>query len=385
MALSLVCSLSVVLATPARVPAAPAADRGGYERVLREEAYWISTAQLSCAGPGNGAIAEAAVRGPGAVSVHPYEANLGAQALLLADPRYLPMVRGYLEWYLRTLNRPDRNGVTGTVYDYDYDPRTCVGTPQPHPGTGERPKYDSTDAYAGTFLSLVAAYARADPAGHDFLRAPAVRADLEAVADVIGATRRPSGLSGATPTYPAEYLMDNVEAQRGIEDYGWLLRTVLDDPAGAQRRFAEAAAIRAAIETHLWAASRTPGMYAFAADRPSPSWDTWFPDSVAQLWPVWAGVGDPGRRRALWAAFARRWPEWVRSTPAYGTVAPEHDPNAGVAYAAATVGDRAAVDEYLRNTEERWVKRGRPPPWTVDDAGFRALAAATMAASLGDP
>ena len=375
----LVCSLDTALVGPVAVAPAPPVSRVDYARVVRDEAYWISTAQLTCDGPGRGAIAETPVVGDRPVSVHPYEANLAARALLVADARYRPMVRRYLEWYLRSLNRPDHNGLFGTVYDFDYDPRTCIGGPQPHPVTGARPKYDSTDAYAGTFLTLVAEYARADPAGHSFLRTPVVRADLATIADVVTATRGPSGLSGATPTYPAEYLMDNVEAQRGIDDYGWLLRAVLDDPGAAQRRSAEAARIRGAIEARLWLAGRTPGMYRWAADRLDPSWDVWFPDSLAQLWPVLDGLGDETRRRALWAGFSRRWPAWTRSTPAYGTVAVEHDPNAAIAYAAARVSDRAAVDDYLLSTQERWVRRGRPPPWTVDDAGFRALAAHTTA------
>jgi hypothetical protein len=179
--------------------------------------------------------------------------------------------------------------------------------------------------------------------------------------------------------------MDNVEARRGLEDYAGLLGTVLDDPAAAERRAAEAARIADAIEAYLWAASRTGGMYGWAADELDPSWDVWFPDSVAQVWPVFDGLGDDRRRHDLWAAFNRRWPTWTRSSPAYGTVTVEHDPNAAIAYAAARIGDRDAVDEYLLSSERRWAAPGRPPPWTVDDAGFRALAAYTMAGSVGDP
>jgi hypothetical protein len=371
-------ALAVALSRPAALlgrahPAPP-----DYERIVREEAGWIIAAQLSCAGDGDGAIAEARITGPGPVSVHPYEANIAARGLLAAGPDTVPAVRRYLQWYLQHLNRPDRSGVVGTVYDYDYDPVRCSGTPQRHPVTGERPKYDSTDAYAGTFLTLVTAYAQAAPGDRDLLRSPAVRVDLDAVADVVGATRRPSGLSGATPIYPAEYLMDNVEAQRGIADYAWLLQEVLGDPAAGQRRAAQAAGIRDAIEARLWQGSRTAGMYGWAADQLSPSGERWFPDSVAQLWPVLDGLGPAGRRAQAWAAFDRRWPAWRRSTPAYGAVAAEHDPNAAAGYAAARMGDRNAVDDYLRSSQRYWADAGRPPPWTVDDAGFRALAARAM-------
>ncbi|MGD9990285.1 hypothetical protein [Pseudonocardia sp.] len=343
--------------------------------IVEDEAYWVSTAQLTCAGEGAGAIAEARIVGTGLVSVHPYEANIGARAMVAAGGRYLPMVRHYLDWYLSRLNAPDTSGVDGTVYDYDYDPVTCAGRFQQRPGSTMVPTYDSTDAYAGTFLTLVTHYARADPAAARALDTPQLRAGLVRVADAIGATRTPSGLTAATPTYDAEYLLDNIEAQQGLADYAWLLGTVFADPAAASVRAAEAAAMGEAIERVLWAGSHTPGLYAVAADDLDPSWDVWFPDSLAQLWPVMAGLGDEDRRSALWAAFSARWPGWADSTPRYGAVSPDHDPNSSVAHAAAVVGDRAALDAYLRSSQTRWVDPGRPPPWTVDDSGFRALAA----------
>ncbi|MBN9111136.1 MAG: hypothetical protein J0I34_20425 [Pseudonocardia sp.] len=39
------------------------------------------------------------------------------------------------------------------------------------------------------------------------------------------------------------------------------------------------------------------------------------------------------------------------------------------------VADRPAPDTYLRSSQARWVETGRPPPRTVDDSRFRALAA----------
>ncbi len=76
-----------------------------------------------------------------------------------------------------------------------------------------------------------------------------------------------------------------------------------------------------------------------------------------------------------WSAFTARWPEWTAGTPAYGSVCVRHDPNAAVAYAAARAGDAAALDAYLAVSQRNWADAGRPPPWTVDDSGFRALAA----------
>lgn len=357
---------------PAAESAVPAPD---YQKIIEDEAYWVSTAQLHCTGDGHGAIAEARIAGPAPVSIHPYEANLGARAMLAAGPRYFPMVRSYLDWYRGHLNRPDASGVRGTVYDYDVDPTTCTSTFQPHPVTGAVPKYDSTDAYAGTFLSLVAEYARVNPGDRSHLRAPGVRRDLDLVADVVEATTGPNGLSAATPSYPAQYLLDNVEASLGLRDYSWLLSHVLGDAAGAARYGAQADRMDDAIETHLWEASRVPGMYGWAADELTPSWGTWYPDSVAQVWPIWGRVGPAQRRSAAWTEFTARWPQWWRSTPLFGSVSVEHDPNPAVAYAAARIGDREALDAYLHSSQVHWIDTGRPPPWTVDDSGFRALAA----------
>ena len=350
-----------------------------YRRIVLDEGYWVSTAQLTCSGDGSGAIAETRVTGPGKVSIHPYEANLGARAMVAAGPRYLPMVKRYIQWYLSHLNRPDQYGIYGTVYDYDYDPATCIGTYQPDPRTGKAPKYDSTDAYAGTFLSLVRHYAEANSADSPFLHSKQTTTDLQLIANAITATGRPNGLTCATPAYPAQYLLDNVEAQSGLQDYAWFLAHVLGDRAAATRRAGQAALIRHAIETQLWRASRTPGMYGWAADQLSPSWANWYPDTIAQLWPVWDLLGPSARRSTTWRKFVSQWPTWVGSTPSFGSSGVGHDPNSQVAYAAARVGDRAALDDYLSRSKANWIDAGRPAPWTVADSGFRALAALTGA------
>lgn len=357
------------------MPGSTATATADYIRIIQDEAYWVSTAQLSCVGDGQGAIAVTRVRGPAPVSIHPYEANLGARAMLAAGPRYFPMVKSYIQWYLGHLNRPDGNGVYATIYDYDYNPLSCTGVFQPNPETGAVPKYDSTDAYAGTFLSLVKEYAAANPADTSYFRSPQVHHDLESIANVIDATKGPNQLSSATPTYHAQYLLDNVEAQQGLQDYSWLLSNVLGNAAGASQRANEAALMRNGIEIHLWHSSRTPGMYAWAADQLSPSWSTWYPDSMAQAWPIWNLLGTSKRRSTIWTEFTAHWPAWERSKPSYGSVTVDHDPNSDIAYAAARVGDKASVDAYLNRSQINWIDAGRPLPWTVADSAFRALAA----------
>lgn len=125
----------------------------------------------------------------------------------------------------------------------------------------------------------------------------------------------------------------------------------------------------------LWRGSGTPGLYAEAEGALPPSWGRWYPDALAQLWPIMHGIGPADRRAAAWTAFSTHWPGWTTSTPSYGSISPRHDPNASVAHAAARAGDTAALDAYLVSSQRHWADVGRPPPWTVDDAGFRALAA----------
>jgi hypothetical protein len=101
---------------------------------------------------------------------------------------------------------------------------------------------------------------------------------------------------------------------------------------------------------------------AWAADRPQPTW-LWYPDSLAQLWPVSDGLGPAPRRATAWAASTRGvagldgQPSRVR-----------HDlggprPDAAV-YAAARSGDKAGLDAYLTRSDTGWaggpaVNRGR--------------------------
>ena len=66
---------------------------------------------------------------------------------------------------------------------------TCAGVLQPDPVTGAAPKYDSTDAYAGTFLTLVAEYAGPIRRAADVPADPGRAGRADAVADAIGATR----------------------------------------------------------------------------------------------------------------------------------------------------------------------------------------------------
>jgi len=338
--------------------------------VAADEAYWISLAQVPDGlGPASGAIARHPLtteHSPAFVS--PYDGTIGARGLLLGGTRYHPMVRAWIDWYFRNLNERDHNGVSGTIHDHWVDPSSGQQWFAIDPATG-KPSYDSTDAYAGVFLSLLRAYAEQVPADHGYLRD---RRDLiERIALAAVTTEHPSGLTGARPDWYGEYLLDNIDTAQGLADYAWLARNVLRDTGLADRWARKAAGIRSAVESLLWFPDR--GMYGWASDQPNPRWDVFYPDAEVQAWPIIHRYGSAERRRDLFAGFDAAWPRWVTGVDNPGTSFPQPWPT--LAMAAAVTGRRDQVVAYLESTQRTWVTQGRPWPWSVNDSYWRAATA----------
>jgi hypothetical protein len=389
---------TMVAATSLLAVAGPArADVVDYAAAGDDEAYWISLAQVPAGhGTASGAISVNVPAGGITAAtdalVRPYLANLAVPGLVAAGPRYFPMAKAYLDWYLRHVQWPDQHGVHGTVCDYRINVVTGVETYIDGSGNPSGAcYYDSSDGYAGTFLLAMQAYARANPADAAWVADQSYL--LESIANAIEATKQADGLTWAKPDYHAKYLMDNVEAQQGFAALSWLERHVINDAAKADYWAGEANAIAAAIEAQLYAPSA--GMYAndvAAADLCAtggscPNWGTWYPNdqdhstSVGQAWPLWAGLGTTERREQLWAQFTAKWPQWTTAcqvadpsaAPCGGT------PWAVLAYTAVIQGDTAAAATYVSNARAEWGAKGRPWPWTVADSGWLALAERALA------
>jgi hypothetical protein len=263
------------------------------------------------------------------------------------------------------------------VYDYTADTNTCTLSVVTQDG---HPFYDSTDAYAATWLSAMKAYAMADPGDSAWLRSTEVSRRLHQEAQAAVSTMRPNGLTQAKPDYNAQYLMDNAEVYQGLKDYVWLLKNVLDSVGAANYWQSRVTAIANALEKSTFTdVVQSPGatpMYGWAAGATRPSWSTCYPDATAQLWTVWAQLGPMSRRKATWGAYKAAYKGWTITTPGYPDIScPRHDTEAAAAYAAAMVGNKADVDTWLARSHVNWVRRGRPYPWMVSDSGFRAMAA----------
>ena len=360
-------ALALLLVSTAAKPAG--AGRPTVVAIAAEEAQWIARAQVPPGlGPASGAIARYPLSADTPGFVSPYDGTMGAQGLLLGGPAYYPAVRAWIDWYLRNLNFPDHNGVDGTIYDVWVDTsgqQTVVIDPNT-----SMPSYDSTDAYAGVFLTLVQAYAERLPGERIYLRSQ--RSRLDAVARAAIATKHDTGLTGARPDWWGEYLLDNIDTERGLSDYAWLLRNVLGDRTAARTWQGEADLIRRAVEEHLWFADKD--MYGWASDQPNPQWGTFYPDAVVQAWPIIFGYGPKNRRTALWASINQAWPLWVTTRDNPGT--PDAQPWATLGYAAAMMGRRDQTLAWLAGSQQSWVEPGRPWPWTVNDSAWRARTAA---------
>ncbi len=363
----LVMVVGIMTAFPGPLPAAgPLLDD-----IIQDEAYWISLTQVPPGrGPASGAIARYRLdEHTTQAYISPYDGTVGARGMLLGGPRYQPMVRAWIDWYFANVNWPDYSGVYGTVHDYWANPQTGDQQLVIDPLTGEG-RYDSTDAYAGVFLSLLRAYAEQVPDEHDYLRQR--RYLIDVIANVVIATKHENGLTGARPDWGGEYLLDNIDAEQGLADYVWLAENVLDEPGVGAYWTGEAESLRAAVEYELWLSE--VGMYKWASDQSNPSWDTFYADATSQSWPIIYRHADSSRGLGLWATFNAIWPQWVTSADNPGT--PDQQPWAVLAVAAAVMGERQQTLDYLSGSEQTWVSTGRPWPWSVNDSTHRAMAAA---------
>jgi len=310
----------------AAAAAAPADAVARLEEAMSRQVKWL----LACR-TASGTFAVS----PGSDLIIPYFANQAAWALL---PEYPREVKAHLEWYLAHLNRPDRWGLTGTVYDYRIEGDREVPTGS----------YDSADAYAATFLTAVARYWQATG---DTRFVEEHRAELDLVAGVIVALQDRDGLAWARPGHWVKYLMDNAENFQGLSDYAWLLGRLGDEDA-ARYWAGRAEAVRAGIRQFMYNPRRGDYYWAvkMSGTRRLPNWRQWYPDAVAQLFPVLCGVESPDSRisRTIYQRFASFYPGWA------AVPRPGRSPWAVLIPVAVTMGDAGPLQHLAAEPGLPW-------------------------------
>jgi hypothetical protein len=322
--------------------------RAQNSRGMTETSAWLATQQLS-----DGGILYTSTE------IKPYFANLAAIGWL-EDRTRISRVESWMSWYIGHFNWPDRWGEYGTVYDYSVSGATEISLDT----------FDSADSYAATFLSLAEAlWNTGDPGAQSFLKDTVGEYKLNVVGNVITNLQQQSnGLVYSMPSYQVEYLIDNSEDYRGLIDFARLAVQAWGDDDAASWYRAHARGIRAGIQSVLYV--RSSGLYRPYAGSADPDLKTWYPDSVAQLYPTVQGVIAPGsfQSKSVYAAFNKAWPGWTDLS----FNSQDKFPWAVVSYAAFLAQDKARVDRYIETIRDRYMIADPvfPWPWYSAEAGW---------------
>src|SRR5947209_7975852 len=291
----------------------------------------------------------------GAAKINPYFSNLAAIGMT-RNPANYGQVQNWMQWYINHLNWPDKWGLYGTTYDYDYNNGAETSLNDA----------DSTDSYAATFLSLAwAYYTTGDGNAQSYVKTLAYQ--LDAIGNVLVQTQNPDGLTWAKPDYQIKYLMDNCEAYRGLRDLASLFGAAFND-AGKQQYYNAKADLMLQGIQGMWM-NGTWAVYKDGIDRLfGPNWGTWYPDATSQMFPVMQGVISPSdpRSQQVYNQLLNAWPGWANLS--FNSQDPF--PWVMIADAAAVMGDTGRVNTYINNIQNQYVNNGFPWPFYSMEAGW---------------
>jgi hypothetical protein len=301
--------------------------------------------------------------------VSAYPANLALAGALRVDPALDGRVAGWLRWQARHVAAAGDN--RGVVPDHwvragDLAESTCP------PGLAAAlcEHVDAADSTAASLLVLADTYRR-HAAGVQVLQEPEVLAALEAAAATLQRLTQPGGLTWAKPSHRVVYLMDAVEVAAGWRAWSRLQQEVFMQPLAARTSAARALRAEAAIGERLWDAGAGQWRVSLGATKAQPA--RWYPDTVAQAWPLLWGGAELERSRGAWQTAARRWQgseHWARSN-----VDPDGFWWPAVAVAAHCVGDGDAARTWAGRARQRWLDPADPFAWPFQIADLLWLLA----------
>ncbi len=440
--LALAATCIVALLSVGNVPTAHALTENDYNSLINTEANWLHQLQFkNSAYTSYGALPESSCSEQFSEGtychIEPYWASLAALGLLESNSAvHTAAVRNFIEWYFNHINWPaDYNGVPGTIYNHWIaanganekidcrDPNNvsqivaCIdtnGDGRPDRTASSKPQYDSTDATAATFLSVILKYCQKTAAtnGCAFLNDSAIYSGTETkaqhyqylinlIASAVIATKQTDGLAWATPDYPVKYLMDNAEVYAGLRDASLLYRDFVTElPAYANNEniyLNHAKSVAQGVEAGLWRNDHNwdPNRYyyysaKFADNNRAPtSWTNLYPDAAAQLWPAWTGLafdhavkpsGEEYRASYLYNHFNNNHAGWKTLSDPQQIEGALTWPHSGVAMGIATIRDynhfpmdrialKNDIDSYLTSANSRYIASGHRYPWISADAG----------------
>lgn len=238
-------------------------------------------------------------------TINPYIVSIIA-IYEISEDRHIDEIKKYILWYFDNLNYPDKQGLTGSIYDFEV---SVDGKEIP------TNNYDSVDGYAGTFLYLLNLYHI--KTGDKSL----IDTNWKKITDIaylIPHLQAEDGLTKALPQNKdnAKYLMDNCEAFAGIKAFNELsMRTGhSQDPYYSE----VTAGIKNAVRKTLYNGDQSNFYWAIDdKENHLSNWSNFYPDAFAQLFPIYYGLlsEDPKLRKALWQEFDKRYGGKVKKFP----------------------------------------------------------------------
>jgi len=188
----------------------------------------------------------------------------------LEEGRNFPLVKRFIIWYFGALNYGDKDGLTGTIYDFRVSKK---GRLVP---TGD---YDSVDGYAGSFLHLLRLYY--EKTGDKALLVK-YWSKIEDIVYLIAYLQDTDGLTRATAKAPVKYLMDNAESYAGVSAFIALSEAV---GKGKNQYYDDVrTAIRTGIQEHFFDAKRGNYFWALMGnERFISNWNVLYPDAYAHV------------------------------------------------------------------------------------------------------
>lgn len=298
--------------------------------------------------------------------ITPYFAHFAVLALLTEPTEQnLSVVKKYMSWYFTKLNGSSTeykgSEVEGSVYDYFAPNETTKGT------------YDSVDSYAATFLEAAIRFAEVSNGCLAWLKSrkselskitSAMVKTIDCAENTLPGENANDGLSIAHYGYPVKYLMDNSEVNLGLKaaiklkskgliETSYDLEALLAENTGSIRG--------------LYNESKSN--YNYAKGNTS-SWNKFYPDATAQLYPSLFGVVPASdlKSKLVYDKFNSSFPDWSTGKT-YDSF-----PWTMIAYAAAVMGDKERVNAYVSHIYGLNVKGEQKERWYDAEAGALLLA-----------
>src|SRR6202034_1827114 len=229
---------------------------------------------------------------------------------------------------------------------------------------------DSTDSYAATFLMLAfAAWQTGDATTQAYIKTIAPQLAVIGYA-IVDKMQQPDGLTWAKPNYQFKYLLDNCEVYRGLNALA-LLFAALGDTTNAAYYKAAADASHSGIMT-MWVNGQWSVYKNDAGVLQAPNLATFYPDSMAQLFPVLHGVEDASGLDAInsYALFNKAWPQWTSLS--FATTASPF-PQCLLGVVAGIMGDTQRLEAFIASVTAKYVP-GFAWPFYCAEAGWFMLA-----------